>query len=84
MRLSSNLLCGIARVYQQQVSTSSGRVGARRATGEGRADHLPLCLQYDIYQSDVTQVHQSLKKAFNDVFKKCAASLSSSRPSCSR
>ncbi|ORY86735.1 Rec8 like protein-domain-containing protein [Leucosporidium creatinivorum] len=42
LRLSSNLLCGIARVYQQQ---------------------------YIIYQSDVTQVHQSLKKAFNDVFK---------------
>ncbi|KAM0750968.1 hypothetical protein T439DRAFT_356695 [Meredithblackwellia eburnea MCA 4105] len=40
LRLSSNLLCGIARVYQQQ---------------------------YNIYQADVSLVHQSLKKAFSEI-----------------
>ncbi|KAK4706020.1 hypothetical protein P7C70_g170, partial [Phenoliferia sp. Uapishka_3] len=43
LRLSSNILCGITRVYQQK---------------------------HTIYQADVTQVHQSLKKAFTDVFAK--------------
>ncbi|KAL8277212.1 hypothetical protein RQP46_010385 [Phenoliferia psychrophenolica] len=40
LRLSSNLLCGIARVYQQK---------------------------YVIHLAEVTQVHQSLKKAFSDI-----------------
>ncbi|KAK4055377.1 R8 protein [Microbotryomycetes sp. JL221] len=40
LRLSSNLLCGIARVFQHQ---------------------------YTIYYSDVSHVHQSLKRAFSQV-----------------
>ena len=33
--------------------------------------------QYTIYQADVTQMHQSLKKAFSDVYKKCVFPTSS-------
>ncbi|KAM0790956.1 hypothetical protein ACM66B_004261 [Microbotryomycetes sp. NB124-2] len=63
LRLSSNLLCGIARVFQHQASHAhSLRSQSATHLSQLRAQ------QYTIYYSEVTHVHHSLKKAFSDAF----------------
>ena len=61
LRLSSNLMMGIARVFSQQVRVA-------RSPKEEDAELMSTLPgpQYTIYASDVQQVHAALKKVVSD------------------